>query len=213
LLIGGRWGRLINYDKIIYYRIIKNKGTPDFSKIINSIPHRDYLDFIVVYYIKEGSDLSILITNKLINALGVTESQLFNVASNNTPILEKVVIKTTKEIILNCIEDSVVDKSINKMIDSDVIYVVTNKDKYLGATTVLYPDLVKGIAEDLNRDLYIIFPSVHEFIIIDTEARTSSHRIKSAIRTINETLVEPGEVLSDNLYRYCLASDTIKIVE
>jgi hypothetical protein len=167
----------------------------------------------VVYYIKEGSDLSILITNKLINALGVTESQLFNVASNNTPILEKVVIKTTKEIILNCIEDSVVDKSINKMIDSDVIYVVTNKNKYLGATTVLYPDLVKGIAEDLNRDLYIIFPSVHEFLIIDTEARTSSHRIKSVIRTINETLVEPGEVLSDNLYRYYLASDTIKIVE
>jgi hypothetical protein len=205
-----------NYTNIkdrVCYVLLKNYYTSDFNVILKDIPYRNYLDFVIVYYVKTEKGLRLLITNKLVNDFGINEYQLFNDASINTPILERAIIRTIQEILLRYIEDSVIDKSINKMIDSDTKYVITNKDKYFGATTVLYPDLIKGIATDLNKDLYIIFSSVHELIILDAEAKTSSSRIKSVIRTINETVVEPKDVMSDNLYRYCIADDTIKIVK
>jgi hypothetical protein len=205
-----------NYTNIkdrVCYVLLKNYYTSDFNVILKDIPYRNYLDFVIVYYVKTEKGLRLLITNKLVNDFGINEYQLFNDASINTPILERAIIRTIQEILLRYIEDSVIDKSINKMIDSDTKYVITNKDKYFGATTVLYPDLIKGIATDLNKDLYIIFSSVHELIILDAEAKTSLSRIKSVIRTINETVVEPKDVMSDNLYRYCIADDTIKIVK
>jgi hypothetical protein len=202
-----------NIKDRVCYVLIKNYATPDFNVMLKDVPHRTYLDFVIVYYVKTEKGLRLLITNKLVNDFGINEYQLFNDASINTPILERAIVRTIQEILLRYIEDSVVGKSINKMIDSDVKYVVTNNDKYLGATTVLYTGLVKSIATDLNKDLYIIFSSVHELIILDAEAKTSSSRIKSVIRTINETVVEPKDVMSDNLYRYCIADDTIKIVK
>jgi hypothetical protein len=35
-----------NIEDRVYYRLIKNKCTPDFNMILDNIPHRNYLDFI-----------------------------------------------------------------------------------------------------------------------------------------------------------------------
>ena len=56
--------------------------------------------------------------------------------------------------------------------------------------------------ERVGDDFYVLPSSVHELIIVNRTIATRTKEMKNMVRTVNSSVVEPEERLSDQIYRY-----------
>lgn len=80
--------------------------------------------------------------------------------------------------------------------------VMTNSIGIYGASAILYPGLLEALAQELERDIYVIPSSVHEMILIPAENKCVYEDLSLMIHEINQRFVPPDEVLSDQVYVY-----------
>lgn len=88
----------------------------------------------------------------------------------------------------------------NPMIHQSMV--LTNKNKYFGATAVLYPQLLNRIGDALQGSYYLIPSSVHEMLILPSSIGIDSREIDEMIREINKTEVSAEEVLGTHCYYF-----------
>ena len=94
------------------------------------------------------------------------------------------------------------------------IYVVSNYDGLCGAGAVLYPGVLKDIADEFKSDLYIIPSSIHESIVFPVGIEEIEPDIvRHMIQEVNECVLDPEDVLSSNLYIYSRETDCLSIVK
>ena len=79
---------------------------------------------------------------------------------------------------------------------------ITNKQKVFGATAILYPGVLKTIAEKENSDFYLLPSSIHEMILVPDRGDFSEKELRWIVRSGNKEVVAPNEVLSDSIYHY-----------
>ena len=90
------------------------------------------------------------------------------------------------------------------------MFILSNSIGIYGATTMLYPDIIKEIADTMEADIYILPSSLHEVILVlDYGLNYNENKLKEMVHDINRTIVNEDEVLSDSVYKYC--RDTKKI--
>ena len=82
------------------------------------------------------------------------------------------------------------------------MYVLSCRDARYGASALFYPGVLHSIALGLLDDLYIIPSSVHELILLRAEDVKDADALRTMIRDINRSEVDPSEVLSNSLYYY-----------
>jgi len=80
--------------------------------------------------------------------------------------------------------------------------VLTNKNKYFGATAVLYPQLLNRIGDALQSSYFLIPSSIHEMLILPSSIGISGHEINEMIHEINKTEVSAEEVLGSHCYYF-----------
>jgi len=93
------------------------------------------------------------------------------------------------------------------------MYVFSNNMSCNGAATMLFTDELKNFSEYLGYNLYIIPSSIHETIIIPDDGTINPSSIQEMIRTVNENEVDPSDILSNQLFYYSRAENTITIVQ
>lgn len=93
------------------------------------------------------------------------------------------------------------------------MYVITNKQNLYGAVCILYPDVLKDVAQKLDSDFYVLPSSVHETIAVPAENLDINHAssLKAMVREVNQSELTPEEVLSDNVYYYCRKKHTLSL--
>ena len=70
----------------------------------------------------------------------------------------------------------------------------------------------RQLSEDFEGDFFIIPSSIHEVITMPVDV-SAINKLSGLIRQMNNSnMVEPGEVLSDNLFLYNAKADVIKEV-
>ena len=84
----------------------------------------------------------------------------------------------------------------------DFMYVLTNKEKLQGASTILYSDVLSTFAEKKNTNLWLIPSSVHEWIIIPDDGNMNRETLSEMIKEVNGSQLAPDEVLSDHPYYF-----------
>ena len=96
----------------------------------------------------------------------------------------------------------------------DFIYIIINKESFLGSATILYNDNepLKELAEKFDNDLYIFPSSVHEIIVTPVISDDSDY-LHSMVKNINNTIVNGSDYLSDNVYKYDRKTNEISIVK
>ena len=80
-------------------------------------------------------------------------------------------------------------------------YVLTNAAKINGAAVILYEGLLKTLAERFENDFWIIPSSVHETLLL-LSAEENKEALNKMVQEVNETQLEPEDVLSDHVYYY-----------
>lgn len=209
-------------DKICYKLVGRNKN----NEFLSAVPHRDYLDLAIVYYLQtaitDSGTATVTVTNDLAHIWGVDESELYDLARKNTPRMNRGIVLTLSDVL-----DGKATASTHQECGTDVynsfdisrskekilpMYVVTNTAKTFGAAVILYDGLLKDVAEYLScSGIYAIPSSVHEFICIpDTFGNAGD--IKQMVQEINAAEVRPDEVLSDSIYHYDVTTHELTVI-
>ncbi len=82
------------------------------------------------------------------------------------------------------------------------MYVLSNPEKLFGAAAMLYPQELGRFAEQVGASLYLLPSSVHEIIMIPDDGFQDKEALLKMVTEINDTQVDPEEVLASAIYYY-----------
>lgn len=213
--------KIINYDK--------NR------KMLETVPHRKFLDLAVVYYCSfdyfKNTNGNILVNEVHMKEWGIDEDKLYSCAIKNTQDKNKAKLTDMKTMLFSLVSDKKTSEvpefpalsDVQELYDVQELFadkdakellVLTNEAKHLGAGTILYEDLIKNYASEFNADCYIIPSSIHEVLIVPTTDMKAEDiaELKKILKEVNDTNVGAEEILSYNLYFYDRKEDKIIIV-
>ena len=199
--------KLINYEK--------NR------ELLKEIPHKIFCNLAVVFYYTVIEPpfcgrASILIYNSHMEKWGVDSEELFLRAMENTPRLLPAQIENLEELMFGmlegCQEEVLAELRQEFVKGSNMMpmYVLTNKQKLLGAACMLYPHVIEDFAKRMEKDVYILPSSVHEVILLPFSEHISKESLVEMVTEINSTQVEEYEVLADSVYYYKRNKDCIE---
>ena len=92
-------------------------------------------------------------------------------------------------------------------------YILTNKSKWYGASSLFYPGMAKEIAEKIGEGYYALPVSLSEFYIIpESKDRAGIKKLSRTLYEANRSVVDSDEVLSDRVLYYSMKDSELKTV-
>lgn len=85
--------------------------------------------------------------------------------------------------------------------DGDMLFVLTNTAKYMGAGVIYCDEVLKVIHKKLG-DFFILPSSIHEVIIVPANNGMSKTELAEMVKSINAGVVLEDEQLSDEAFLY-----------
>lgn len=211
-----------NVSKHIFYSLVNKKTN---KKRIKDIPYKEVGDLAKIYKVATHMDkdgvASFIISNEIIKNWNVDINIIDNIANYNTPVLFPFTLKGMSELINELLFDvNMVDQDNRGLISegngyegSRKMYVLSNSFGIGGASSILYKDVLKNFATQVNANLYILPSSIHEVIIIPATYRLNVSDMREIVTDVNKGVVDVGEVLSNEVYFYDINNDEICIAE
>ena len=200
--------KFLSYDRVRETIVYKLVSTGKNRELLEDIPHVDLMDLSIIFQClvsrEEQEMATILVHNVHMKLWDVTTEELHAAAEENTWKLLPYEIKSMTEVLCEIMREEDADSAdlAEEFSDSVPMYVLSNKNRVEGAACMLYPGLIRDLADKFGKSFYIIPSSVHEVLILPTEDTEECAEIKSMIREINDTQVSPEEILSYSLYYY-----------
>ena len=182
---------------------------------------------------------TIRITNEHMMNWETNIEELKTFARANTPEIFPAVMKSMNDVILEILkkemkpmpyyqdadtEDNIsnqLDVSAEELMDSikagmehqncKEMYVLSNEKGINGASCLLYPDIIKELAEELETDFYILPSSIHEIILVMDNENINKYILKDMVLDVNRTQVPEEDILSDSVYFYSREKDAISM--
>lgn len=163
------------------------------QNILSYVPYRAYYEFSIVYRIivheDEEATTSGIVTNEMLEKAGYTEEELYKFAYENTRK----------------------DVNISKMFG---MYVLTTKRGMYGAASILFPEMIKEIADHCGCDLYLIPSSTCEWMAVPVRTISGgAAEVNKMIREANSVAVEEEEILGERCYYYDYKTGEIRVAQ
>lgn len=190
-----------NFEQVkdrIFYKLVsfdKNK------RMLEKLPYYKWNDLaIIFYYAMEEERIgraSITIHNQHLKMWEQSLDTLYAVAQENMKRSMPELLVSMKELL---------EETTGLKMGEDTylpMYVLTNQEKVYGAAAMLYSDQMKKLAERWQTDLLILPSSIHEVLLLPDDGQNEYAFYRQMVEEVNTTQVEPEEVLSYSLYRYC----------
>lgn len=223
--------------KLAYKLIHAGKNRELLKSVPHKLFHN--LAIVFYYTVQEApfyGKATILVRNSHMKRWGTNVEELMQIAKQNTPMLfpsviddmanvmREILAQGLKEDILGAksgekekaalLDEKWLDELLDQMSESGgrdkiPMYVLSNEQKLYGAACILYPGVLKKFAEKMGQDFYVLPSSVHEVILVPTEAGTDQESLLEIVTDINRTQVAEDEVLADSVYYYERSRDQI----
>lgn len=140
---------LMNWNQMKSKICVKLINAEQNRELLTDMPHRFYLDFAVVYYIKiseRGDKLETMdVKNKYLDMWGISEEELYRTGMENMKISDQVFFKNMKEVLPIWLQKE--DEP------SFPMYVLTNASRYYGASVLLLKKELSNISQSLGNIL------------------------------------------------------------
>lgn len=205
-----------NFEELrndIHYKIINADAN---KTLLDSVPNEKFLDLAKVYVVNvnlPGIGLgNILINNKHLEIWQVTVDDLERTAFENLGNEEILFQSLTDMVSSIVLENEITDFDIDCLDETGFMYVLTNKDKFLGGRLLLRKNLLHDIAEKLESNLIILPSSLHEVIILKDKYKNDVKNLRDMVQDVNGSVVDQQDFLSDNVYLYVREENKIEIL-
>ena len=178
------------------------------KEMLETVPHQNIEDMAVVYRFVLSSDddgrASILVTNQLLDSMGVTPEQLHADAMENAPQIKPVEIKGMSEVMAEMmgVEQAELMGIFPVAPEDEQMYVATVPDKVHGAGVLAYQDFMDKAAEKAGGDFFILPSSIHEILIVPDNGKMNLKDLEAMVKEVNATQVSPVDKLTDSVYHY-----------
>lgn len=206
-----------DFDKVrdrIFCRII-NYARNQTSLL--EMPHKKIMDLAIVCYYSVDEriiqDASVQITDQHLQQWKISKEELFHTALKNTEKETELYLVNMSDMLAELLtegeKEEIEDFSGTHAVPVPM-YVMSNKRKTLGAICSFIPVFLQKAAEVLKDDFYVLPSSIHECILIPAREAFQASELQKMVENINNTQVEPQEVLSDCVYYYDSSSGVLK---
>lgn len=203
-------------EHIVFKLINRDKN----QELLKTIPYVEYMDLAIIFYIyiddlNDGEySGGMQIRNEFIRLWGIDVNELMRVAMENTPKHLGLRVRGVFSTIADYIGDEDFMTIAKEEDDYTPLLVATNDYAVNGASVILYKDLLKNVADKLKADLYIIPVSVNEVMLakIIDGFDIKRNDLKALIHEVNMNELKEEDILSDNLYFYSRANNSLEIV-
>lgn len=197
-----------DYDRVkdrIFYKLVsfeKNK------KFLRDAPHLRWNGLAIIFYYALREDVvegaSIAVKRQHMLMWRQNAESLYRQADRN--------MKRGMPELLVSMRDLVMELTGVWIREEDTIpmYVLTNQEKRFGAAAMLYSERIGELADQFGSDLLILPSSIHEVLLIPDDHSREYAFYRQMVEEVNRNQVEPEEVLSYGLYRYCRKNSEIE---
>lgn len=186
-------GKCENAKDLVSFETVKGRIKPRLVPK-SELPHTTFLDMDVEYSVALGETdegvMNALVTDDLLKLWGVTIEEVHERAVANLNPSLNTLLGTLAE--LSGGEDG--------GNDDFPVYVLSNPSRTYGAAEIMGEKFLNYLSVEWKDDIAIIPSSVHETLLMPVKSIESTKYVVDMIREINRTVVDPSEVLSDNLY-------------
>lgn len=165
--------------------------------------------YVLIPYIvvkeDENASMRAAVTKPMAQELGYDIDKLMNTAFQNT-VERYEPIFVGMEDVLFTMGNSI--KAANPMKEDFTLnshlgmYLLSNTRRENGAAVLYYPDMARRIGEILGDSYYVLPSSRHEVLIIPDGAGLTLQQTQMMVRDVNQTVVEPQDILSDRVLFY-----------
>lgn len=180
----------------IIYRLINREAN---KELLREVPFVEFMDLAVVFYVllevSHYGMATMMIRNEHLKMWNTTKEEIYQYAKRNTEILLPDEFKTMRAVIEEL-------TGWKESVGKDIMYILSNELRSFGAAAILYEGILKRIGDRLGENYYVLPSSVHEMIIIAQSEAPKKEELSEMVTEINQTQVEPEEVLSNHAYFY-----------
>lgn len=185
------------------------------AEMLNHAVHTPYLDLEVLFYLDFGKfaremGINCLIAQGSLERWNLSMEDLYKIAKENTMRLHppKIysVTQLAEDLSREC--ETVLFKELAAEIqDKGHCFQVTNEEHYLGATSLLYPEVFEAIAQEERQDLFLTLLSEDEITVEPAVGNPS------ALQAILQGFCElsSSQTLSNQIYCYRKGSAQISL--
>ena len=197
---------LMNYENMKERLFVEVISADANANLLDNVPHDRMEDLAVVYRFAMESDedelASILVTNNLIERMGISYERLRRDALENSPKIRPVIFMKLNEVMKELMGPEVFEVYGISDETDDTVYVATVPGMFSGAGVLAYPGFMDQAAEKVGGDFFVIPSSINEILLVADEGDTTADCLRKSVTEINATEVSPEEKLSDNVYHY-----------
>jgi len=199
---------LTDYDQMKDKLVMEVVSAEANAEMLENVPHQNMEDMAVVYRFVIESDengrASILATNNMLEAMGVTPEQLHADAMENAPQIRPAQITGMSEVIAEMMGREEAEMMGIVPVDpkDEQMFVATVSDKVMGAGVLAYQDFMDQAADRVGGSFYILPSSRHEVLLVPDNGQMSLSDLESMVREVNATQVAPEDKLTDSVYHY-----------
>lgn len=181
------------------------------KELMKLVPHREFLDLALVFYvllgITEDGSTTMQVYNEHLSRWGICEREIWEDAKKNAMALLPAQLFTMRGILEADKDTEAQDKYCGdllggKSMERDSMYVLSNTMQNLGAACIAYPGVLEMIGDILEEDYYILPSSIHEIVIVPASESLTPEEMDKMVAEINEAHVLEEEVLSNHAYFY-----------
>ena len=176
-------------DKVILALINTEKN----KNMLESVPHRAYHEFTIVYrYIAFEDNQKMtgaIVTNDMLNIFGCTEEELYKYAYENTK------------------KDAVACSVFG-------LPILTTNRRIFGAASILFPELVKEVASYFGCDLYLVPSSTDEWTALSVRGILGGAAyVNNMLRDVNSQAESEELILGERCYYYDYKTGEIRLAQ
>lgn len=178
------------------------------KEMLENVPHRNMEDMAIVYrFVLDSSEqgrASILVSNQLLESMGVTPEQLHADAMEIAPQLKPAEIRGMSEVMAEMMGPEQAElMGITPVAPEDEqLFVATVPDKTHGASVLAYQNFMDQAAERVGGDFYILPSSIHEILLVPDNGKMNLKELEAMVKDVNATQVAPADKLTDSVYHY-----------
>ncbi|MGN1414351.1 MAG: DUF5688 family protein [Anaerovoracaceae bacterium] len=162
-------------------------------KLLETLPHRDFLDLAVIYRIlmkdEERGYYCSTVNYEMMKLLAMTEERLYQAAREYMPAELPFAARNFE----------------NKFM------IISNLREMFGASVLLFPNVLDQVCEELGGNLYIL-PASGNKICVERENPKRLGEMQKMLRDFYHMSNDPDDMLSDQVYFYRWHSGQVEIM-
>ncbi len=202
----------------IYVKLVNTRSNQENLRDLVSLPVDG--GFSLTVYIDMDTprkDAMIQITKDMASRMDFDERELMQTAMRNTVKAHPAELVEMQKVMMDMsglrkLEpgDNLLRDNCSPVEDLSML-ILSNSDKFFGATALFYPEVKAQIADATGGSYYILPSSVHELIVLPDKGSFDERELARMVQSVNSCEVRPEEQLGNKVLYYNAAMDRLMV--